>query len=193
MLILALGISGQACAKTGMWSSMGETSSIEISPAQPTSSDEVYVTVSRVVPSSGYSVEITEVCIEGDQIWLAVITHRPGPGIQSQQAFTWRDHTRSLGQLGPGTYTVYVGDYATGSYDDSLSFTVTNAGSDVLDDGAGTHTEGFSNCICQRWPALFAGRPCPFCGRDSSDPSDSGNAGSLLDGLRQRLGIFWQK
>lgn len=192
LLTLVLATSGVACAETGFWSG-GKTWAIAISPARPTSADEVYVTVSGVVASSAHYIEITDVHTEGNNIWLSAAMRNPASGIQGCLVHCWSEATASLGQLCPGIYTVYVGDHATSTYDDSLSFTVMHAVPDVLNDDTQTHTEGLSDCICRRWPALFAGRPCPFCGRDPSDSASSGGAGSLLDDLRQRIGTLWQK
>lgn len=190
LLALILGAGGQVGAKTGWYGNMatGPLWDIAISPSEPTAMDTVHVTISHVVWGCKY-VEIVSVSIVGNEIWVAADVLVDDRWNTSIGGGSWAEDTRSLGVLKPGTYTVYVGDRDTGSYDASLSFTVapTGPGMAIQD-----RWDALGGCICQRWPAMLAGKPCPFCGRDSSDATDSGNTGSLLDDLRQRLGSFWR-
>lgn len=175
LLALTLGVTGLVCAKVGPYGQGGPLWDIEISPAQPTSMDIVYVTVSRVVGGARH-LGITDVYIEGDEIWVSAVVREPGPNEAAIAVAHWVDDTEWLGALTPGTYTVYVGDRTTGSYHTSLSFTVSQPHSiAALESRLGEwHDQAPTvDCICQRWPALFAGRPCPFCGRDPSDSSET--------------------
>lgn len=168
-----------------------------ISPAEPTSSDEIILTVSRWMPSSGYGLEITAVCIEGHDIWVDFVIHSPAPGTTVCHLVWQTDGTTSLGYLAPGTYTLYVRREG-GPYTEALTFTVLQIVPSQTIDGRLTGWNGSAptgDCICQRWPALFAGRPCPFCGGDlshSSDTAESGGGGSLFDSLRQRIAALRQ-
>lgn len=157
-----------------------------ISPEEPTSLDFITLTVSRLMITGGHTLEITSVRIEGYEIWADFIIHYPGPMAGVTQATTWIDDTWRLRWLDPGTYTVHVRPEG-GHYTEALTFTVSEAMSrtplgDRLAGWSSLDTVG--DCICQRWPAMFVGRPCPFCGQDPTD------AGGLLDDLRQRLGLL---
>ncbi len=159
-----------------------------ISPEEPTSLDTITLTLSMLVNTGGHSLEITAVRIEGYEIWVDFVLHYPGPMAGVTQAIAWIDGTWPLRWLDPGTYTVYVRPEG-GHYTEVLTFTVSQGVPSLTVQDRLTAWSG-RTCLCQQWPALFAGRPCPFCGRD---PGDSDDAGSLLDDLRQRIGIFWQK
>ncbi len=175
LLTLTLGVTGVACAKVGPYGLGGPVWDIEISPEQPTSMDIVYVTVSRVVGGARH-LEITDVTIEGDEIWVSAVVHEPGPNEGAICVDHWVDDTEWLGALTPGTYTVYVGDGTPGSYHASLSFTVAQPRSiAALESRLGEwHGQAPTvDCMCQRWPALFVDRPCPFCGRDPGDSSET--------------------
>lgn len=170
-----------------------------ISPEEPTSSDEIILTVSRWMPTSGYALETTTVRIEGYDIWVDFVIHPPAPGTCVCMAFCQTDGTTSLGCLDPGTYTVHVRREG-GQYTEALTFTVSQAPpkETVWDRlGGWSSLDAVGECICQRWPAMFEGRPCPFCGCDPSHSGNtnepSGTAGSLLDSLRQRIATLRQK
>lgn len=163
-----------------------------ISPEEPTSLDTITLTLSMLVNTGGHSLEITAVRIEGYEIWADFVLHYPGPMAMVGQVITWIDGTWPLRWLDPGTYTVYVRPEG-GHYTEVLTFTVSEGVPRTFIegrlDGWGSQTST-GDCICQRWPAMFEGKPCPFCGQD---PDDSGGTGSLLDDLRQRIGSFWQR
>lgn len=186
-----------------------------ISPAEPTPEDEIILTISRWANTGGYSLEITDVRIEGDEIWVDFVLHCPGPSAFVTHAFTRNDDSASLGRLEPGTYTLYTSQDG-GAYGAALTFTVyveapDGSSENSPDDDSGID-EGVAqghvpplvinvpaqtcDCICHRWPALFSGRPCPFCGCDpgySSDANNSSGAGTLLDSLRQRIADLRQR
>lgn len=177
-----------------------------ISPAEPTPSDEIILTVSWWMPSTGYGLEITAARTEGHDIWVDVVTHAPGPYAQCCQVFTRTDATASLGWLEPGTYTLYISRDG-GDYGAVLTFTVfveapggsigtspdDDAGAEP-DNGESSADEGVGqghlpplvigasaqtcDCFCHRWPAFFSGRPCPFCGCDPSHSSNTGDSAS---------------
>jgi len=83
---------------------MGETK-ISISPAQPTTMDEVFVTVCGWTPAANYGVYDTGLRIEAGEIWLDLYWNAPGVG---GAAFSPYEYTKSLGRLAAGTYTLHV-------------------------------------------------------------------------------------
>jgi hypothetical protein len=105
--------------------SAAASGAITIAPAEPTTLDVVSVTVSCYLPSTGYGFRINEVRIDGSEIWLAVRADPPEAG---GAAVTWYEDTEVLGYLHAGTYTVYVGNYATRTDHESMTFVVRDAG-----------------------------------------------------------------
>lgn len=109
---------------------------IRITPDEPTTSNEIYVTVSFQAPTGGYGIDNVTVQRQGRQFWVDVYLHGAAPGAMVTQATQLHEHTESLGRLGSGQYTVHVTYRGVELPDDSVSFNVSPSGHDP--DGGGS-------------------------------------------------------
>jgi hypothetical protein len=207
MLLMGLAILGFAISCEG---------DIIVSPSAPTSVDSVKITVYASVGSGGYAINDVTARVDANTITLDVFWSVPGPGAMVTLMFEEHGFAKWVGRLPPGTYTVEVIHHVLGRTE-SASFIVTpgNPGSAPPADPA----EGIDSlaiilqrnsrhiislpvssppscdCFCHKWPQLFAGRACPFCGCGGQSTPSTGT-GSLMDrmrgqfaALRQRCGI----
>lgn len=103
---------------------------VRITPAEPTSRDEVFATYSIAVPNPGYGLECVDVQFIANQIWLTIRLVPPPPDTAWIQVISEAEVSQSLGYLDPGTYTAYahVGDPDSHTRA-STTFTVQDAGS----------------------------------------------------------------
>ncbi len=154
---------------------------ISITPSEPTSQDEVQVTVSRWTNTGGYHIDDVTAQVVGNLIQLDLFWTTPSPGSIVTQAFVLHKRTLSLGQLSPGIYTVRVTHHGMRDGMESAFFTVS--------DSPAAGEDGTCDCICHRWPQMFAGRTCPFCGCAAQDAPDNGSD-SLFDRLRNRMTLW---
>lgn len=102
---------------------------VRITPAEPTSRDEVFATYSIAVPNPGYGLECVDVRFIGSEIWLAIAVVPPPPDTAWIQVISEAEVTQLLGYLDPGTYTAraYIGDPDSHTCA-STTFTVQDAG-----------------------------------------------------------------
>lgn len=172
---------------------------MEISPEQPTPSDDITIAVScqQGTFSRQNGQDLMRFRTEGNELWfdidwtyvLRIVDERP---VVSTAIVTY---TQSVDPLAPGEYTLHVTNYWSHDNsvlsEDQMTFVVSVPGSV---DAAPTET---CNCFCHRWPGFYASRPCPFCGcnpgysSDAHEPSNAG--GNLLDSLRRRIADLRQK
>ncbi len=156
---------------------------ISITPAQPTRFDSIRATVSTWAPASNYGAEPIRVSRDGNEIVLDVTWSAPGAGLT---VMTLREQTAYIGSLAPGTYTIIANHQGALNFTESSSFTVGGGTSwpssfnpfatigsrfDNLWNGFSHPGSPTQDCLCQRYPDLFKGEYCPFCGRRLSWPA----------------------
>jgi len=117
---------------------------VSVTPADPSPSDDVTVTVSGWKPASNYGCDDVGVRIVGSFIMLDMYWHSEGLGAQ---VITPYDETRCVGKLNSGTYSVSVRSWLNGRFGEtkSKSFTVSAATG-----GGGDDCDG-CDCLCHFW------------------------------------------
>ena len=105
----------------------------------------------------------------------------PSPGTPVTHALVHHKRTVSLGTLRPGLYTLWITHRGLNAPSESTSFTVTA--------GSTGGVEPACDCFCHRWPQLFAGRTCPYCGCPAP-PAQNPGLPSLFDRLRDLLTLL---
>ena len=176
LAILVLGVAAQA--------------EITITPSEPTTDDEIQVTVSRWTSTGGYAINGMTFRMLGDTIYVDIFWRTPGFGEAVTQATVLHEETESLGKLAAGVYKVLVTHRGLNALTESASFAVSadqNAEPDPV-------TEPACDCICHRWPQFFAGRVCPLCGcsgeEEEQQPAPAIEIPSFFN-RPQNLNIAW--
>lgn len=117
----AVAVPGDTALMANLPSMGASISDVRITPAEPTDSEEVSVTVCGWTPATNYRVYDTDLRISGGQIWLDLYWDAPGMG---GQAFTPYEHTHPLGTLRAGMYIVHVTNRDLMSGSTTITFTV---------------------------------------------------------------------
>lgn len=156
---------------------------ISLTPSDPTANDEIEVTVSRWTNTGGYHIDDMTAHVFGSLIYVDLFWSVPSPGTPVTQACMLHEQTVSLGTLDAGMYKLRVTHRGMNVPAESTSFTVSPSQTAEPD----PTSEPACDCICHRWPQMFAGRVCPFCGCGDQDTPDDGTP-SLLDRLHDLFG-----
>jgi hypothetical protein len=130
---------------------------ISVSPANPTPTSSISITVSGWKPASNYSIQRSSVRVVGKTIMFDIYWQTSGCGCQVVTDYT---RTETVGRLAAGTYTVSVRSFLKCRVCAQMtkSFTVSGSSSG----GCGC------TCICHRFPSCRWMCHC-HCGGSGGD------------------------